>query len=490
MVEQEFFIQEQLEDFESLFHTIPVERKVILNNYDYLNKDHRDMIPQLIKNTIKDDIVNLTPTCQCKATQDFSNLGATCPACETKVTDMFADFSPFLWVRAMEGMPMFISPMFLLELDRVVNIQVVGDATFSMVRWFSDKQYNPDVKTSSRQLLDIFTKDENMERSYTWFANNIEYVIVKITRYTTAATKVSKLKLLLDIYKKRRNIIHVSVIPFPHKKFMIHEPNALGNYIQGSIPYLMNSALLFMKYKDDASVMLKERATGRMLSFLTKAYLNIIDTFLAKKEGGFRKNLFGLRGDYNMRAVIVPIQGQHKYDELYIPWKSAIRIFEYHIRNIMYNRMGMTMNVISKMLSEAECKFDKTIYGVLETLIKEARDGVACILYRNPSQNNASIVRLRITHVTKDVGNETFALSPLTMPVMNADVDGDQCNVQLPLDNYMIDLLEPFAPHNTVSSVAPNPLSVFGKVGVPDTVAMTMTNLIMEEKKNGDNQSS
>jgi len=488
-MDKQFFIQEQLEDFETLFNSIPMERKVLLNSFDYLNKEHRGLIPNMIKNTVKDDIVNLTPTCQCRGTGDFSNINAVCPICETRVTDMFADFSPFLWIKQMDGMPLFISPMFLLELDRVVNIQVVGNESFSMIRWFSDKQYNPDTKSASKQILELFTTDPKVERSYTWFTNNIEYIILKIQSFTTARNKVNKLKVLYSIYQKRKNIIHVSVIPFPHKKFMIHEPNALGNYIQGSIPYLMNAALLFMKYKGDCSITLKERAIGRVLSFLTKAYLNIINSFLAAKEGGFRKNLFGLRGDYSMRAVIVPIQGPHEYDELYIPWKSAIRIFEYHIINILYNRNGMTMNVILKMLSDAESRYIPLIDDVLKTLIKEGRDGIACILYRNPSQNNASIVRLRITHVTTDVGNETFALSSLTMPLMNADVDGDNTNVQLPLDNYMIDLLEPFAPHNTVTTVAPNPFSIFGKVGLPDTVTMTLTNIIREEKKNANNRS-
>jgi hypothetical protein len=488
MPKQEFIIQEQIEDFEILYHSIPSDKKVILNNLDYLNKEHRDMLPNLVKNTIKDDVVSLIPTCSCKHISGFSNMGAICPLCNTEVVDMFANFEPVLWLKRMGGMPEFISPLFLLELDRVVNIQVVGNDTFSMVRWFSDKQYSPDVKSTSRGVLGIFEKDEDVIRSYQWFVNNIEYIISKIRMFTTTQAKSEKLTLLLEIYRNRRNVIHVNVIPFPHKKFLIHEPNALGNYIQGSIPYLMNAALLFMKYKDYDSVVYKERAIGRVLSFLTKAYINITDTFLAKKEGGFRKNLFGLRGDYNIRAVIVPIPGPHEYDELYLPYKSSCRLFEMHIRNLLYNRMNMTTNHINKLLDLAETEFVQVVYDAMLTLIAEAQNGIRCIFYRNPAQNNASIVRLRITRVKPDIEDDTFSLSPLTMPLMNADVDGDQCNAQLPLDNYMVDLLEPFSPEHTVSTVSANTESIFGKVNIPDTVSMTLTNIIREEKKHASHQ--
>jgi DNA-directed RNA polymerase subunit beta' len=154
-----------------------------------------------------------------------------------------------------------------------------------------------------------------------------------------------------------------------------------------------------------------------------KRPLKSLADILKGKQGRFRQNLLGKRVDYSGRSVIVVGPELHHY-ECGLPKKMALELFRPFVVNKLMER-GIVHNIRSanRLIDQGPAE----VWGILEEVIKDKR----VLLNRAPTLHRLGIQAFQPILI------EDFAIRipPLVCTAFNADFDGDQMAVHLPLTN-------------------------------------------------------
>ncbi|MEW5766083.1 MAG: DNA-directed RNA polymerase subunit beta' [bacterium] len=149
--------------------------------------------------------------------------------------------------------------------------------------------------------------------------------------------------------------------------------------------------------------------------------LKSLSDILKGKRGRFRQNLLGKRVDYSGRSVIV-VDPKLRLYQCGLPKKMAIELFKPFIMKELVDR-GLVHNIKSaKRMVERE---DKEIWDALEKVIA----GHPILLNRAPTLHRAGIQAFEPILVE----GEAIKIHPLVCAAFNADFDGDQMAVHVPL---------------------------------------------------------
>ncbi len=160
---------------------------------------------------------------------------------------------------------------------------------------------------------------------------------------------------------------------------------------------------------------------GRKMVVERNRALKSLSDMLRGKQGRFRQNLLGKRVDYSGRSVIVVGPSLEMY-QCGLPKEMAITLFKPFVIRELINR-GISNNIRSaKNLIE---KLDGRIWAVLEDVIKEH----PVLLNRAPTLHRLGIQAFE----PKLVEGKAIRLHPLVTTAFNADFDGDQMAVHVPL---------------------------------------------------------
>ena len=165
-----------------------------------------------------------------------------------------------------------------------------------------------------------------------------------------------------------------------------------------------------------------------------KAILNLVDFYgrqikevQGKKEGFWRKLIFGTRMPFSGRAVITSLTEVHDYDELHIPWGLFIVMYRFHIENKLYKR-GYTPNQAKGFISRCIREWNPEMREIIDELIEESpyathsgKKGLPVIFNRNPSLLLSSIQHFLLTEIKNDVTDNSISMSVLVLSGMNAD---------------------------------------------------------------------
>ncbi len=152
-----------------------------------------------------------------------------------------------------------------------------------------------------------------------------------------------------------------------------------------------------------------------------KRPLKSLSDSLKGKQGRFRQNLLGKRVDYSGRSVIV-VDPTLKLDQCGIPKKMALELFKPFIYNKLEKKgMVTTLRVARTWVEDNRDE----IWDALDEVIKEH----TVLLNRAPTLHRLGIQAFR-PHLVE--GN-SITLHPLVCPAFNADFDGDQMAVHIPL---------------------------------------------------------
>ena len=152
-----------------------------------------------------------------------------------------------------------------------------------------------------------------------------------------------------------------------------------------------------------------------------KRPLKSLSDALKGKQGRFRQNLLGKRVDYSGRSVIV-VDPKLKLDECGIPKKMALELFKPFIYNKLEKKgMVTTLKVARTWVEENRDE----IWDALDEVIHEH----TVLLNRAPTLHRLGIQAFK-PHLVE--GN-AITLHPLVCPAFNADFDGDQMAVHIPL---------------------------------------------------------
>ncbi len=152
-----------------------------------------------------------------------------------------------------------------------------------------------------------------------------------------------------------------------------------------------------------------------------KRQLRSLADILKGKQGRFRQNLLGKRVDYSGRSVIV-VGPQLNIDECGLPKRMALELFRPFIMSEII-KQGLAHNVRSAN-RYIEGEHDE-VWDILEELTKKTR----VLLNRAPTLHRLGIQAFH----PRLVEGKAIQLHPLTCTAFNADFDGDQMAVHLPL---------------------------------------------------------
>ena len=165
---------------------------------------------------------------------------------------------------------------------------------------------------------------------------------------------------------------------------------------------------------------------GRAVTGSHNHKLKSLSDLLRGKQGRFRQNLLGKRVDYSGRSVIV-VGPNLKLHECGLPRKMALELFKPFVMNRLILR-GYAHNIRSaKRLAEQTLP---EVYDILEEVVKER----PVLLNRAPTLHRLGIQAFQ----PKLVDGGTIQVHPLVCTAFNADFDGDQMAVHVPLSKEAV----------------------------------------------------
>ena len=160
---------------------------------------------------------------------------------------------------------------------------------------------------------------------------------------------------------------------------------------------------------------------GRSITAASNRPLKSLSSMLKGKQGRFRQNLLGKRVDYSGRSVIV-VGPNLKMHQCGLPKEMAIELFKPHVINGIVER-GLAHNIKgAKKLIDSR---DESIWDIVEDVITEH----PVLLNRAPTLHRLGIQAFEPVLV----GGKAIRLHPLVCAGFNADFDGDQMAIHIPL---------------------------------------------------------
>ncbi|MEL0280360.1 MAG: DNA-directed RNA polymerase subunit beta', partial [Gammaproteobacteria bacterium] len=173
--------------------------------------------------------------------------------------------------------------------------------------------------------------------------------------------------------------------------------------------------------QESVDALLDNGRRGRAITGTNKRPLKSLADMIKGKGGRFRQNLLGKRVDYSGRSVIV-VGPTLKLHQCGIPKKMALELFKPHIFGKLQLR-GITTTIKSaKKVVEKE---GEEVWDILEQIIKE----FPVLLNRAPTLHRLGIQAFEPVLIE----GKAIQLHPLVCAAFNADFDGDQMAVHVPL---------------------------------------------------------
>ncbi len=178
--------------------------------------------------------------------------------------------------------------------------------------------------------------------------------------------------------------------------------------------------------------------------------LKSLSDSLKGKQGRFRQNLLGKRVDYSGRSVII-VGPELKLNECGLPKDMAAELFKpFIIRKLLERGIVKTVKSAKKIVERK----DAVVWDILENILK----GHPVLLNRAPTLHRLGIQAFQ----PKLVEGKALQLHPLACTAFNADFDGDQMAVHVPLGNAAV--LEAqvlmLASHNILNPANGAPITV------------------------------
>nr|WP_072536340.1 DNA-directed RNA polymerase subunit beta' [Anaerococcus mediterraneensis] len=160
---------------------------------------------------------------------------------------------------------------------------------------------------------------------------------------------------------------------------------------------------------------------GRAVTGASNRNMKSLSDLLKGKSGRFRQNLLGKRVDYSGRSVIV-VGPELKFNQCGLPQEMALELFKPFIMNkVVEKEMAHNLKTAKKMVE----KKDPRVFEVLEEVIKDH----PVLLNRAPTLHRLGIQAFEPILVE----GKAIKLHPLSCNAFNADFDGDQMPIHVPL---------------------------------------------------------
>lgn len=173
-----------------------------------------------------------------------------------------------------------------------------------------------------------------------------------------------------------------------------------------------------------------EHRLGNPVVNKRKVPLKSLSATLRGKQGRFRQNLLGKRVDYSGRAVIVTAGRDLKINQVGVPKQMALELFKPFVVHQLIER-GLAANARSAKFMIEERDKSEDVWNILEEVIQ----GHPVLINRAPTLHKQSIQ----AYFPVLVEGDALRIHPLIVEGFNADFDGDQMAIHVPLTEEAVE---------------------------------------------------
>jgi hypothetical protein len=449
-------------DFEAEYRKLRI-KPTIINDYNTTSIDDKNFIKDLIYTKYEGDVLTSIPRCNCPTSANpivgADREGEYCPKCRSTVSSHFGEnLESILWVRSPKDVEAFINPRIWQGLK-----QAFGNRRVDLLNWLTNTAYN--VKSQSKPEIIMKLEAMGITRGYNNFVRNFWKYIGLITEMKEYKRKPA-IKALLIFLETNKYKIFTRWLPLPNRALFIIEPTNVEKTYMDLIGIGAIDAIALLTSIDVPGNKLQRHAKeNRTSKFLANSCIfqeNYLRKNIAKKAGSYRKHIVSSRVAPSFRNVITSITEPHDYEQIVVPWSTAMTILQPHLENIFLKK-GFTANEILAIFNKYINRYDERLYNLMKKILYDyGEKGMPTLWNRNPTLGRSSILMLFIGDIKKDVTDPTVSMSIGLCVFFNADFDGDAMNGYPLYDKYMARAFESFRAHNCVLDInTPNTMSSY-----------------------------
>ena len=458
----------RLLDLDTLFNTAS-SPPIVVNSFNVNSSADKERLNQLIYTHYEGDSLNVLPSCECGQTTGEYNVGIKCEHCNTKVMSVTErPLESVLWIKPPEGVATFINPQ-----AWTIMAKGLTHPGANLLEWLTNPTaqlpLNPPKQALKLQAM-------NIERGINYFYAHFDEIIKALFDAGIVNGTRQYREDLWQFIQMNRASIFAQHLPIPSKLGFITEKTVTSTYADLSMLPAVDairtiSATVNSPIPLSLKVLQARAIKANML--LAQYHQDMLGGALGRKEGWFRKHVFGSRLHFTFRAVISSLSDNHDYDEMHLPWSMSVMVFKTHLTSKLMKR-GFTPNECNKFLYEHTLKYHPLLDELFQELINESPfGGFPIILGRNPTLVRGSMQAFRVTKIKTDPAVNSISMSVLTLRAPNADFDGDALNGMLILDARMYHKLQRLAPHHGVLDLT-RPRTLSRNIQIPAQVVSTI----------------
>lgn len=393
-------------------------KPVIINDLPYTTERDKEEIRELTITQLTSDTISIIPTCggTCKKTRGKWALGRVCTHCGNVVRSIIDDSAKsLLWMRAPEGIRALISPVAWQMLSSYFTKN-----NHDAIQYLTDSAYAP----TSRRPAEMEKLDaRNHERDLNYFIDNFDDIIEDLMMIFPEKNNRPYADLRWWI-KAHRDCIFTKYQPLPSKNLFITDKTILGIYMEDSVEDALDTIYHFVSIDlefYDRSPRVVANRTARVLARQAAFFHSYISSNFQPKPGHLRRHVFGSRSQYAGRGVISSVTGDHRNDEVHIPWRIAIPMHQHALMGKLM-RYGYNFNGALGYLLRHVAVYDELMHEFTQELFDEAHGGRGPVhlLHRNPTLQQGSMQRY-FGKLKTDPSDPCIGMSILTVVAPNAD---------------------------------------------------------------------
>lgn len=355
---------------------------VIINDLPCTTEADKERIKELTLTQLTSDTISIVPICSDKCSSPIRGkhaIGKVCPICKNTVkSPLDNSVSSLLWMRAPQGVDKLVSGIAwgMLSSYFTKNNQ---DA----ISYLTDSAYSP---TSRIPLEIVKLSNRGHTRDLNYFVANFDQIIEDLIEIYPEKPNKPYWRLRAWLAENRSKIFS-KYQPLPSKGLFITDKTIVGIYMEESIASQLDTIYHIVSIdKDfyDKSPRVVVNRTARVLAKQAAFYNSYINTNFQPKPAHYRRHIYGSRCNWAARGVIISETGDHRYDEVGIPWRMAVPLFAHHLMGMLM-RDGMNHNEAYGYFLKHVCNYSEKIHRYLDQIFAEAAGGrgPATILHRN-----------------------------------------------------------------------------------------------------------
>lgn len=405
--------------------------------------------------------------CYCGKYKRVRHKGIICERCGVEVTDSKVRrhrmghiklAAPVSHIWFLKGIPSYLGlllDMTLKDLEQVIyfnNYVVIdpGESTFKKFQLLGEEDYEDYIIENEESTLKVgigaeAIKDLLAELDIKTMAEEIRTELDGVVNSVQRKSKlIKKLRLLDSLISSETDptwmVMEVLPVTPPDLRPMvqldggrfatsdlndlyrrvINRNNRLARLLEMGAPEIIvrNEKRMLQEAVD---ALIDNGRRGRTVVGPNNRPLKSLSNIIEGKQGRFRQNLLGKRVDYSGRSVIV-VGPQLSLNQCGLPKEMAIELFKPFVINKLIER-GYVQNIKS-----AKKKIERS-EAIVWDILEEVIDGHPVMLNRAPTLHRLGIQAFE----PKLVEGRAIQLHPLVCTAFNADFDGDQMAVHVPL---------------------------------------------------------